>query len=69
MTRRGNIPLKDFDNVTFCPWITTLDGEVADLVSIERFDEADLKKLQEISMNHFPLNEDSNPAVIIAKEK
>lgn len=66
---KGNIPLKDFDNVTFWPWITTLDGEVADLVSIERFDEADLKKLQEISMNHFPLNEDSNPVVIIAKEK
>lgn len=30
---KGNISLKYFDNVTFCLWITTLDGEVADLVS------------------------------------
>lgn len=63
-----HIPLDGFAHVTFWPWISVDSACVADLLPIDRFDEADFRTLEKVASNQYLIGEDSNPVVILAKE-
>lgn len=63
-----HIPLDGFAHVTFWPWIAADSACVADLLPIDRFDEADFRTLEKVASNQYLIGEDSNPVVILAKE-
>ena len=63
-----HLSLKGFKNVSFWPWVA-FDNKAVDLLSIDRFNDDDLEVLKEIAVNNYPLNDMSNPILVIAEER
>lgn len=63
-----HLSLKGFKNVSFWPWVA-FDNKAVDLLSIDRFNDDDLEVLKEIAVNDYPLNDMSNPILVIAEER
>lgn len=45
------------------------DNKAVDLLSIDRFNDDDLEVLKEIAVNDYPLDDMSNPILVIAEEQ
>ncbi len=63
-----HLSLKGFKNVSFWPWVA-FDNKAVDLLSIDRFNDDDLEVLKEIAVNDYPLDDMSNPILVIAEEQ
>lgn len=63
-----HLSLKRFKHVSFWPWVAFNDKAV-DLLPIDRFDDNDLEVLKKIAVNDYPLNDMSNPILVVAEEK
>ncbi|BDI74388.1 hypothetical protein PC1C4_11100 [Paraprevotella clara] len=63
-----HLSLKGFKHVSFWPWVAFNDKAV-DLLPIDRFDDNDLEVLKKIAVNDYPLNDMSNPILVVAEEK
>lgn len=63
-----HLSLKRFKHVSFWPWVAFNDKAV-DLLPIDRFDDDDLEILKKIAVNDYPLNDMSNPILVVAEEK
>lgn len=63
-----HLSLKGFKHVSFWPWVA-FDNKAVDLLSIDRFNDDDLEVLKEIAVNDYPLDDMSNPILVIAEEQ
>ena len=63
-----HLSLKGFKNVSFWPWVA-FDNKAVDLLPIDRFDNDDLEVLKKTAVNDYPLNDMSNPILVIAEER
>ena len=45
------------------------NDKAVDLLPIDRFDDDDLEILKKIAVNDYPLNDMSNPILVVAEEK
>lgn len=63
-----HLSLKGFKHVSFWPWVA-FDNKAVDLLPIDRFDNDDLEVLKKTAVNDYPLNDMSNPILVIAEER
>ena len=63
-----HLSLKGFKHVSFWPWVA-FDNKAVDLLPIDRFDNDDLEVLKKTAVNDYPLNDMSNPILVIAEEQ
>ena len=63
-----HLSLKGFKHVSFWPWVA-FNNKTVDLLPIDRFDDNDLEALKEIAVNDYPLNDMSNPILVVAEER
>ena len=63
-----HLSLKGFKHVSFWPW-GAFDNKAVDLLPIDRFDNDDLDVLKKTAVNDYPLDDMSNPILVIAEEQ
>ncbi len=63
-----HLSLKGFKHVSFWPWVA-FDNKAVDLLPIDRFDNDDLDVLKKTAVNDYPLDDMSNPILVIAEEQ
>ena len=63
-----HLSLKGFKHVSFWPWVA-FDNKAVDLLPIDRFDNDDLEVLKKTAVNDYPLDDMSNPILVIAEEQ
>lgn len=63
-----HLSLKGLEHVSFWPWVA-FNNKTVDLLPIDRFDDNDLEALKEIAVNDYPLNDMSNPILVVAEER
>lgn len=63
-----HLSLKGFKHVSFWPWVA-FDNKAVDLLPIDRFDNNDLEVLKKTAVNDYPLDDMSNPILVIAEEQ
>lgn len=63
-----HLSLKGFKHVSLWPWVA-FDNKAVDLLPIDRFDNDDLEVLKKTAVNDYPLDDMSNPILVIAEEQ